>query len=81
VYQRNILRYPEQSFTFDKKLMDKERLNFNFVIVSVPELGVLLEISKDDFFANARLYNYGNGSGYRVATKYFTRRGKQEKLM
>ena len=72
IKSQNILRQPEPSFTFDYNLWNEQKEDIKYIRVIVDDT-TQYEITKKDFDLHKTVYNYGNGDGYAVPVKHWTK--------
>ena len=80
IHEKNILRMPELSFTFDKATYDKVRPQFNTVRVIIYETSEVYELPAGVFDQLRVNYNYGRGASYLVPIRKWKHLSKQLSL-
>jgi hypothetical protein len=79
IKSRNILRYPEPSFTIDKQMYDSNREFIKFVRIECAKQ--LYQLTVEEFDKLRECYNYGNGTGYMIPIAKWHKVSQQERLI
>lgn len=77
IWQRNILRMPEKSFTIDATSYNLTRPQFHTVRIVVRETGETYELPAGVFDQLRVNYNYGRGASYLVPVRKWNKLSRQ----
>jgi len=81
ISSRHILALPEPAFTIDAAKYDELRSYSHRVRIVIKESGTVYEMTAEAFDIARKVYDYGNGRGYRVPVKFWKKAAEQMPLL